>query len=373
MTDRLEYLIAEAKAGLRHFYGGQPDAVSAAPGRVNLMGDHVDYAGGPCLPVAIDRHTVVAIRANGTNTMRVRSANEDRAVRVPISNSGDFTGGLPGWEQYIRGVLHQFAATHKVILPGFFAYIASDIPVGMGLASSASLEVAFYTALEGLMGVNTDSMVKVKDCIKAEHDFAGVPCGIMDQMSAVYSAPNYATHIDCSTEEFTPVALPDDLAIIVGCTNVKHNLAQSEYSSLRGMATSKDEVDGLRFIPTEETMRVRQHVAFESDLVGEVVDALTPCDPVALGIALHASHKSLKGIGVSCRELDEMVNAQRALEGSYGGRMQGGGFGGSTVTLAKGDRAADVIAAMTVRYRDIVGDNFDIFLTKTVGGAKLWT
>nr|CAD7569543.1 unnamed protein product [Timema californicum] len=350
-------------------FGVAPEAAACAPGRVNLIGEHTDYNEGFVLPMALPMVTVVVGKKNGSEICRVVTTCE--AVDAPLK--AEFFApikeppkpGTPKWANYVKGV----AANFKGKIPGFDAIIASSVPIGGGLSSSAALEVAFYIFLEALTGHKTGKETdKALACQKAEHDFAGMPCGIMDQFIAVLAKQGNALLIDCRSLDYTLVPLNDpDIMILIINSNIKHELTGSEYPSRRRQcemgatalgknslreATVQD-VDVLRAKHVEEEVikRVR-HVTGEIERTKRGADALKDGDYKAFGKLMVESHNSLKvEYEVSCPELDQLVEVTLAAPGVLGSRMTGAGFGGCTVTLLNKDSAGKAIEDISKGYK----------------------
>nr|CAD7426263.1 unnamed protein product [Timema monikensis] len=350
-------------------FGVTPEAAACAPGRVNLIGEHTDYNEGFVLPMALPMVTVVVGKKNGSEICRVVTTCE--AADAPLK--AEFFApikdppkpGTPKWANYVKGV----AANFKAKISGFDAIIASSVPIGAGLSSSAALEVAFYIFLEALTGHKTGKEIdKALACQKAEHDFAGMPCGIMDQFIAVSAKQGNALLIDCRSLEYTLIPLNDpDIMILITNSNIKHELTGSEYPSRRRQcevgatalgkkslreATVQD-VDVLRAKNVEEEVikRVR-HVTGEIERTKRGADALKDGDYKAFGKLMVESHNSLKvEYEVSCPELDQLVEVTLAAPGVLGSRMTGAGFGGCTVTLLNKDSAGKAIEDISKGYK----------------------
>jgi len=227
LTEQAE---AAAAAFVQRF-GQPPTWIAAAPGRINLIGEHVDYCDGLVLPMAIDRHVVLAAAPAPENAVRVFSELTGEETVIPLG--ARIKRGAPAWANYLRGVTHGFVERGARI-PGMSVLIASDLPMGGGLSSSAALEVAAATLLQAATGLTLAPVEMALLCQKAEHEFAGVPCGIMDQFSAVFGQAGHFLLLDCRSREITPVALRDEsVTILIINSNVRHELSTSEYSSRR--------------------------------------------------------------------------------------------------------------------------------------------
>ncbi|XP_047465810.1 galactokinase [Mugil cephalus] len=364
--------VAELVAGARRLYGqvfGEegPQVAVCAPGRVNLIGEHTDYNQGFVLPMALPMVTVVVGRETSGQDVTVVTATEDadEPHRVDFSLPSDgspLSPGEPSWANYVKGVIQHYRAP----VPGFRAVIASSVPLGGGLSSSASLEVAFYTFLQQLKPDDGDKISKAVACQQAEHTHAGVPCGIMDQFVSVLGREGHALLIDCRSLEATPVPLADpSLVILITNSNVKHSLTGSEYPTRRRQceeaasilgkdslrdATMKD-LDEARGRLDDVTYRRARHVIEEIERTIQAAEALKRGGYKEFGRLMVESHNSLRDLyEVSCRELDELVSAAMEVEGVFGSRMTGGGFGGCTVTLLQAHAIDRTILHIQERY-----------------------
>ncbi|XP_028331253.1 galactokinase [Gouania willdenowi] len=345
-------LLAEARCLYGEvFGGGAPQVAACAPGRVNLIGEHTDYNQGLVLPMALPLVTVVVGSQNPGMDVTVVTARKDadKPHRVDFSlpsNGASLPPGSPQWANYVKGVIQHYRGRP---LQGFKAVIASSVPLGGGLSSSASLEVAFYTFLQQLIPDDGDQVSKAVACQQAEHTHAGVPCGIMDQFVSVLGQEGHALLIDCRSLEATPVPLADpNLVILITNSNVKHSLAGSEYPLRRRQceeAASILQRDSLRDATMDQLREAKgrmdeviykraRHVIEEIQRTVQAVDALRKGAYKEFGKLMVESHNSLRDLyQVSCRELDQLVSAVLEVDGVFGSRMTGGGFGGCTVTL----------------------------------------
>jgi galactokinase len=387
LAPSLADLAADAAAGLKEHFGTEASVTAAAPGRVNLIGEHIDYCDGFVLPFAIDRYIVMAAALNGTNEARVATALGGAPAILPLNIPQEISS--PKWANYLRGVFQGFQDRGHH-LPGFDAYILSSVPGGAGLSSSAALECCVATLLEGLVDTVLDTREKALLCQKAEHDFAGVPCGIMDQFASAFGKPNRLILIDCKTgePELVPFENPD-LTVLIANTMVHHELSDGGYAARR-----KNTEDGLAKIGKlswrdatpadveanwdalgDPVNRRSRHVVGEIARTIAAAEALTKNDFEALGPLMAASHDSLRDdFEVSCVELDLMVDIARAIGrsgGVIGTRMTGGGFGGSTVTLCESSKAREIAATLAAKYHEATGITPQIFASRPSLGAHL--
>jgi galactokinase len=378
----------KALAGFTSNFGSEATIIAAAPGRVNLIGEHIDYCDGFVMPFALEQNFVIAAAPNGTTTARFADAKVEGITEIDVA--GEITESTPKWSNYPRGVMHYFREQTGCTLPGFDAYIISNVPSGGGLSSSAAFELSVATMLEGLTGEKLNTKDKALLCQKAEHDFAHCPCGIMDQFASAFGETDRLVMIDCQSGEPTLVPFENpDLTVIVANTCVAHELSDGGYASRR-----KATEDGLEIIgksswrdvslldveTVKDTMgdviyRRSRHVVGEIQRTIHAAAALKINDFDTLGSLMYASHTSLReNFEVSCEELDIMVEIAKSLGkegGVIGARMTGGGFGGSTVTLCESSKADAIIASMTQQYKDRTGIDPDIFTSRPSEGARL--
>lgn len=379
-------LASKAKVSLKAVFKAKATLVAAAPGRVNLIGEHIDYCDGFVLPLAIERYIVIAATPNGTSTARVATEGESP---VEIDLTAKQIAGVPKWSNYLRGVIQGFLDLNYQI-PGFDAFITSSIPQGAGLSSSAALECAFATILEGLVDTVLATENKALLAQQAEHRFADVPCGIMDQFASCFGAKDQLILIDCQSgePEMVPFSNPS-LSIIVANTCVSHDLADGGYATRR-----KETEEALSLLGKEswrdvtmDDLYARQsdlgkvlfkrarHVVTEIKRTSDAVEAFRSGDFSTIGNLMAKSHLSLRDhFEVSCDELDLMVGLAKEIGfegGVLGTRMTGGGFGGSTVTLCRSDDVRDIAARMQKGYLAETGVTPLLFATRPAQGARL--
>ncbi len=374
------------RRAFRDRYGREP-RLFRAPGRVNLIGEHTDYNGGFVLPMAIDRETVVAA-----------APRQDRWVRVfslDLHKEGDFDLNSPGqplrhlWLDYVEGVAREL--DRPAHLPGADLMILSDVPRGAGLSSSAALEVATGLALASLAGREIDKVELALTGQKAEHNFVGIKCGIMDQFVSALARAGHALLIDCRKLEATAVPFDTSAVVVVICdTNVRHQLASSEYNTRRlecerGVELLREglpEIKDLRDVNLGELARYEsllpevirkrcRHVVSENERTLAATEALRADNLVEFGRLMNQSHQSLRDdYEVSCRELDLLVELALQCEGVLGSRMTGGGFGGSTVSLVHRDSLDEFKKAVSWRYEKELNIPPTIYTPMPGDGAK---
>jgi galactokinase len=387
INPNLADLVSDASAGLLSRFEAKATTTAAAPGRVNLIGEHIDYCDGFVMPFAIDRYIVISGCANGTSQARIATALGEEIATFDLS--APLEEGSPKWSNYIRGVVRGFQNRGHSI-PGFDAYILSSVPGGAGLSSSAALECATATFLEGLLDTRLQTREKALLCQKAEHDFAHVPCGIMDQYASAFGKPNRLVLIDCRSgePELVPFENPD-LTVLISNTMVHHELSDGGYAARRkhteeglaiiGKASWRDVTDAdvqANWDQLGEPINRRsRHVVGEISRTIAAAAALARNDFETLGPLMAASHDSLRDdFEVSCKELDIMVDIARKIGrngGVIGARMTGGGFGGSTVTLCESRLATEIAATLASEYEAATGIKPQIFASRPSQGAHL--
>lgn len=385
----LQSLVKQCREDFVRCHDAQPDFVVAAPGRVNLIGEHTDYNEGFVLPMAIERYVVVAGRETPRarpERLRITSMNIGDTADIPYHSK--LSPCQPQWANYPRGVVAGFI-DRGIMPPSIDSTLLSNVPLGGGLSSSAAVEVAIATLLELAGGVDLEPRDKARLCQKAEHDFAGVPCGIMDQFICVFGDSKGALLIDCRDEKTRIIPFSDDGAcLLVANTNVRHSLAAGEYGIRRsqcseaarklGLASLRDatlemlclEASGL----SEVEVKRAKHVIAENERTLRAADALATGDLACVGQLMAQSHESLRDdFEVSCRELDVLVDSALAMGqnvGVFGARMTGGGFRGCTITLVRTECVREVQTRIDNDYRRIVGRPITSFVSRPAQGAR---
>jgi galactokinase len=324
--------------------------VFRAPGRTNLIGEHTDYNLGFVLPVALQLATYIAIAPSGDGRLRIASEHRGEVREFDAAAIGSLAPEH-AWTDYVIGVAKEVAALGHTI-GGANLLIRSTVPEGSGLSSSAALEVS--TALALLGGRAIDPLELARLCQRAERNFVGMPCGIMDQYISVFGRRHAAVEIDCRSLAHRTVELPDGITFIAVNTMVKHELSGSAYrdrvaecaaacsalgvESLREATPAQVEGGGAKMDPV--VLRRARHVVTEDDRVNRFVDAAARGGLAAMGRLMVESHRSLQhDYEVSCAELDFLVDRALTIDGVIGSRMTGGGFGGCTVTMLRPDAA----------------------------------
>jgi galactokinase len=352
---------------------GRLARVFRAPGRVNLIGEHTDYNDGFVMPVALDLSTAVAVGKRADRVLAIRSESFGEGCEFDLDDPAPLASHH--WSDYVRGVAVMLQRA-GLRVSGADLLIRGDVPMGAGLGSSAAVEVATARALLDASGETLPPVEIAKLCQRAENEFVGVRCGIMDQFAACHGNPGEALMLDCRSLEFRRAALPAGTRLVICNSMVKHELAGSEYNRRReecaegarclGVAALRDvTVDRLEECgrDLDQTVYRRcRHVVSENARVELAADALELGDLDRLGALMLASHRSLRDdFEVSCAELDLLAGLASALPGVYGSRMTGGGFGGCTVSLVQNELADAFCETMRLRYREATGFETEIY------------
>ncbi|MFF9852692.1 galactokinase [Streptomyces litmocidini] len=351
-------------ADFQALYGTAPDGLWAAPGRVNLIGEYTDFNDGFVLPLALPHTTVAAVSRRDDGVLRLHSADVDGGtVQLDVAGLEPPPGGGGGWAAYPAGVVWALReAGHPVA--GADVHLASTVPTGAGLSSSAALEVVTALALNDLFGLGLSRPELARLAQRAENAFVGVPCGVMDQMASACAEEGHALHLD--TRDLSYRQVPFDLAgeglrLLVVDTRVKHALGDGAYAERRAGCEAGARALGVRTLREvsaahlpealdrlgdETVRRYVRHVVSDNARVERTIALLDAGTPRAVGAVLTEGHASLRDdLRVSCPELDLVVEAANAA-GALGARMTGGGFGGSAVVLVETGRSEEVSAAV---------------------------
>jgi galactokinase len=343
-----------------------------APGRVNLIGDHTDYNDGFVLPFAIELECVVRGRRSDDGVVRLRSREIEGEVELPADGSADPLHVEPPWGRYVAGVLRSLAERGRDAV-GFTGEIASSVPTGSGLSSSAAFEVSLALALSDAAGLELPPHELALACQAADHAM-GVPSGIMDQLTSVAGRRGAALLIDCRSLEARPIAMPEELATVVVHTGMPRALAGSEYAERRRACEAVARRLGVPALRDATPAQVAdepraRHVVSENARVLAAADALAAGDAETLGRLLRESHASLRDdFEVSTPELDALVEALEGA-GALGARLTGAGFGGCAVALAERSRAEAVARDGAERYRAATGREPTAWIFRPADGA----
>jgi galactokinase len=349
------------------------DRAFRAPGRVNLIGDHTDYNDGFVLPAAVELQCVVDYGVSSDGLVRLRSTDAGGVVELPADGSEEPSEVEPRWGRYAAGVLRTLAELGRPPV-GLDGVVSSTVPLGAGLSSSASLEVAVALALCDAAQLELALLDLARACQRAEQIATGVPSGIMDQLASLAGRRDHALLIDCRSLDIEPIPVPAELAVLVVHSGVSRALAGSAYAERRRdceRIAARLGVPALRDATLEQVAdepRAR-HVVSENARVLEAARALRSGDVDALGPLLAASHASLRDdFEVSTPELDALVEAL-VEAGALGARLTGAGFGGSVVALAGQDDGARILETATVQYRAETGRKPHGFVCRPADGA----
>ena len=370
-------------------FGHEPRWMVAAPGRVNLIGEHTDYNDGFVLPMAIERYMFIAADRNANRHVTVHSITTGETATFHLRPRVE--RGEPGWSNYVRGVIAGFQQRGTRI-GGFDAVIDSTLPYGGGLASSAALEVATATLLESISGSKLEPIDKALLCQKAEHDFAGVPCGLMDQFTSALAEENHALLLDCRSHKAIPVPMKDPtITVLIINTHIRHKLADGEYAKRRAECETAARIlkcHSLRDATMPGLERARQqmdpvvfrrarHVISENERTLQVARAIGEGRWPMVGRLMYASHASLReDYQVSCPELDRIVEIAKSMpekEGLIGCRMTGAGFGGCAVCVVKTEAVRHLTRKMEEAYEQATGESVEIFSSRPAAGARALT
>jgi galactokinase len=360
-----------------------------APGRVNLIGEHTDYNDGFVMPAAIGFYTWIAASARSDRTLHVRSGEFHETIDLSL----DSLAGPPRkhWSDFVRGVA-AVLESRGVHLLGANLIIQGQVPMGAGLSSSASLEVATGLALLATSQAEVPQLELVKICQRAEHEYVGTRCGIMDQFIAVFASSGHALMIDCRSLDYQSLSIPDDARLVICNSMVKHELASGEYNRRRAECEAGVKVfrktsltvQALRDVTladlenhqaqlTEVVYRRCRHVISENQRVLDAAEALRASDLDRFGRLMYESHRSLQqDYEVSSQELDLLVEIASSCQGVYGSRMTGGGFGGCTITLVRANSVEAFHEKITQAYKAKTGITPDLYVCSAAQGAAPW-
>jgi len=370
----------------RTIFGSSPEVVVRAPGRVNLIGEHTDYNDGFVLPVAIDRCIEFAGRQRADR--RVRAHSVDFQYSVEFSLDDIQKDPKHTWSNYLRGV-SKFLEEDGHRLSGADVVFGGNVPREAGLSSSAAVEVAAAVFWMKLLKLELDPVYVVKLSRRAENQFVGVPCGIMDQFISALGRQDHALFLDCRDLTYRHVPLRNDVKIVVCDTGVKRALARSEYEvrlkqcrqAVAQIATTGLAVKSLRDVEladletargalSELLLRRARHVVSENQRTLEAVKVLGEGDLERFGELMNASHESLRDdYEVSSKELDVLVELAWKQPGVLGARMTGAGFGGCTVNLVRANAAEAFAEAIRKGYQQVLGLKAEVYICQAANGA----
>jgi len=385
----MEHRVTQLREAFSRLYGdAQNTLLARAPGRVNLIGEHTDYNDGYVLPIAIDKDALVLFRPSGSSAVRIHSLNYDQSASFSLDD--EKPDPAVQWLRYPFGVA-KVLQEHAGALAGIDAVVESTVPLGGGLSSSAAIEVSFALAFCTASRLELDKLTIAKLCQKAEHCYAGVNCGIMDQYVSLHAEKDNAVFIDCRNVTHKLVPFRTDAVKLVVCdTGVRHSLAGSEYNVRRSQceqgaawfARIIENVKNLRDLSPDDiktagdldpvVLKRCRHVVTENARVLEAVKALRRRNVYQFGVLMSASHDSLKNdYEVSCRELDLMVSIADEQKGMFGSRMTGGGFGGCVISLVAVESVDTFCTALAKQYEAATRIHPQIYVVSAEAGAGL--
>ncbi len=376
-------VIKEVRKSFTKKYNIKPLLVFS-PGRINLIGEHTDYNDGFAFPAAINKGIALAIHKSDLAKSKVYALNKDENYEFNLNDIQPLPKG--GWRNYVIGVVAQLQLLGKSI-GNFNAVFAGNIPSGAGMSSSAALENSFVFALNELfeLGLTKNEMILVSQ--KAEHNFAGVKCGIMDQYASMFGVENGALLLDCRTVESKPYTIDfKDYKLMLINTNVKHDLSESAYNNRREVCekvsrllnvtalrdASKEDLDRLKGTISLEDYQKTRYVISENNRVIQYAQAIVDDDVETLGHLLYQSHEGLsKNYKVSCEELDFLVDSTKSNPDVLGARMMGGGFGGCTINLVLKTNYEAFKAEISEKFRKAFGRDCSIYSVKLAQGVHI--
>jgi galactokinase len=377
--------IGQLKLRFEEQFGEMP-LVFRAPGRVNLIGEHTDYNDGFVLPAALDLATYAAAAPRADRRIRVRSLLMDEEAQFALDDPSPRRRG--DWSDYVRGVAIMLERGGSRI-SGADLLIDSDVPLGAGVSSSAALEVATGYALLALSGIDIGLTLLALACQRAENEFVGARCGIMDQFIACHGDVEHALLIDCRNLEGRSVPLDPGLRLVICNTMVRHKIAAGEYNlrrqeceeGVRRLSAGLPGIRALRDVSSGELKahaglldpllhRRCRHVVTENERTLRAAAALEAGDLALVGELMRQSQASMRDdFEISCREVDLMVEINEGANGVAGARMTGGGFGGCTISLVAADAVDDFRESVAPRYKAATGLDTQIFVCRPGPGV----
>jgi galactokinase len=380
ITERLKKIFVEK-------YNREP-LIVRSPGRINLIGEHTDYNGGYVLPAAIDKAAYMAVSLRDDNEIHLTAYDLNEIFSISIDDLKPI--GDISWPNYILGAAAQFKENGKLI-KGFNAILSSDIPIGAGLSSSAAVECSVVFALNELLQTRIEKIEMVKMAQRAEHEYAGVKCGIMDQFASMFGKKEHVLRLDCRSlqYEYFPLRM-EGLKIILLDTGVKHSLASSEYNVRReqceeGVAMIQKKYADVKSLRDTDIKMIKECIDASSliyrrckFIVEENMRLLQACEALAVndietfGKKMYATHEGLsKEYEVSCPELDFLVNTVKDDTGVIGARMMGGGFGGCTINLVREEAVDNLIQRVTPLYEKTMNLELKNYIVSSENGTSI--
>ena len=379
--------IERLKASFKNLFQAEPIIVKS-PGRINIIGEHTDYNGGFVMPAAINKAIYVAVSKRTDNEIHLYSESYQQFHHCSIES---IEKSDKGWANYILGVADQLKK-RGYKFGGFNLYLDGNVPLGAGLSSSAALECATVFAIDYLNNLGISQMDRALISQKAEHVFAGVNCGIMDQFASVFGKKDYAVMLDCRSMKYVYIPLKlDGYKLVLLNTNVKHSLSDSAYNTRRsqceqGVAWVSEFVAGVTSLRDVNRVMLEQYVKPKSlevfqkcnfvveeiERVVKSADQLANGDLAALGNLMFQTHEGLsKDYEVSCAELDFLVELVKNDNAVLGARMMGGGFGGCTINIVKDEAIDELIVRAKIDYKKRFNLELDAYVVQTDNGSEL--
>ncbi len=381
----LPTMVTDLRSRFRHLYGVEP-SIFRAPGRVNLIGEHTDYNDGFVMPAAIGLYTYVAAAPRPDRILSSRSEQFGDNVDISL----DELAGPPRhhWSDYVRGVAAVLSSL-GYDLQGANLLISGEVPLGAGLSSSAAIEVSTALALAGVSGAVIPRAELPRICQRAENEYSGAMCGIMDQFISCFGRAGHALMLDCRSLHYELAPLPDSVRLVICNTMVKHALTGGEYNERRAaceaasrrIALDRPAVHALRDVTMADLRSYRdalgelvyrrcRHVVTENQRVLDALDSLRRGDLSRFGELMYASHSSLKDdYEVSCDELNVMVDVASRIPGVYGARMTGGGFGGCTINMVAAEAVPEFCSLIAEQYKHATGLDPVVYVCSAAEGA----
>jgi galactokinase len=362
------------------YFNAKPEFIVRAPGRVNLIGEHTDYNDGFVLPMAIDHAVWIALTPRADSTVRIHSLDlkVDSAFDLHSLAKGE------GWVEYVKGVANELQKAGYE-LRGFDAVMTGDVPRGAGLSSSAAVELATARAFAAVSGFTWNAVEMAKISQKAENEWVGVNCGIMDQMASAASREGYALFLDCRTLEVQHAPLPENTSVVILDTSTRRGLVDSAYNERRSQCEEAARwfgVKALRDVSVDEferssglsevVMKRARHIVTENARVLEAVNVMKAGNVKRLGELFNASHTSLRdGFEVTNEALNQIVECAQEQSSCYGARMTGAGFGGCAVALVHEENAQEFTKAVSAAYKQRSGLDASVYVCKASEGASV--
>jgi len=391
MTTANNARLEELTAKYRELFGSEPEILVRAPGRVNLIGEHVDYNDGFVFPAAIDRDVMIAAGKRSDRQVKLHAMNFSQSSTFSLDGVQPATDGRERWSNYLRAMAWVFH-DEGLGTAGINAVLLGDVPLGAGLSSSAAMLVASGNAFAAAAGLEIDPVRMALLAQRGEREFVGVNVGIMDMYISALGQKDHALLIDTRSLTFEAVPLPKSgVSIVIADTNKKRGLVDSEYNTRRaeceravellgehlpGIKALRDvtpaQFEQFASVLPEVTRKRARHVITEDERTLESVAALIAGDIARFGELMNGSHESLRlDYEVSCKELDAMVEAARSIEGVYGARMTGAGFGGCTVSLVADNAVERFLNEVPALYKKATGLSSTIYVTTAAQGAQV--